>query len=123
MILIAHLPKMILVKDFDSCPPLHYAGVRLESCAGAENKLRIVYESAVDRTPGQPACIKRFPAALFAWQVGPVDFLMHSVLQYRNFFRNSFVSSVPIQTLASSSILCTKPWLFLFVLVNSQLDC
>lgn len=38
--------------------------------AGAENKLRIVYESAVDRTPGQPACIKRFPAALFAWQVG-----------------------------------------------------
>ncbi|CDI73692.1 hypothetical protein, conserved [Eimeria praecox] len=40
--------------------------VRLD--VGAENKLRIVYESAVDRTPGQPACIKRFPAALFAWQ-------------------------------------------------------
>lgn len=37
--------------------------------SGAENKLRIVYETAVDRTPGQPACIKRFPAALFAWQV------------------------------------------------------
>ncbi|CBZ55720.1 conserved hypothetical protein [Neospora caninum Liverpool] len=41
--------------------------VRLDH--GGENKLRIVYESALDRNPGQPACIKRFPAALFAWQV------------------------------------------------------
>jgi len=35
---------------------------------GAEDKLRIVYESATPRED-QPRCINRFPAALFEWRV------------------------------------------------------
>ncbi|CEM20933.1 unnamed protein product [Vitrella brassicaformis CCMP3155] len=36
---------------------------------GAENKVRIVYENATERDPTAGICLKRFPAAMFAWQV------------------------------------------------------
>lgn len=36
---------------------------------GAEGKLRIVYESAVQRDAVATRCINRFPAATFAWRV------------------------------------------------------
>uniref|UniRef100_A0A0G4I761 BTB domain-containing protein n=1 Tax=Chromera velia CCMP2878 TaxID=1169474 RepID=A0A0G4I761_9ALVE len=42
-------------------------GVRIDH--GAEGKIRIVYESATEVEPQIHACMKRFPAAMFAWQV------------------------------------------------------
>lgn len=36
---------------------------------GAEDKLRIVYESATPKDGAAPRCINRFPAALFEWRV------------------------------------------------------
>lgn len=36
---------------------------------GAEGKIRLVYEAAVDNHPERHSCIQRFPAAMFAWQV------------------------------------------------------
>ncbi|CAK0868058.1 unnamed protein product [Prorocentrum cordatum] len=44
---------------FDWCIRLDY---------GAEDRLRIVYESATPRD-GAPRCVNRFPAAMFAWTV------------------------------------------------------
>mmetsp|Transcript_35673 Transcript_35673/g.83483 ORF Transcript_35673/g.83483 Transcript_35673/m.83483 type:complete len:402 (+) Transcript_35673:93-1298(+) len=53
-------PARIVVGNFfDWCIRLDY---------GAEGKLRIVYESATPRD-GEPRCINRFPAAMFAWRV------------------------------------------------------
>lgn len=41
--------------------------VRLDH--GAEGKIRIVYEAAAETERAVHSCIKRFPAAMFAWQV------------------------------------------------------
>eukprot|EP00919_Chromeraceae_sp_WS-2016_P036940 GHVR01087771.1.p1 GENE.GHVR01087771.1~~GHVR01087771.1.p1 ORF type:complete len:431 (+),score=49.88 GHVR01087771.1:61-1353(+) len=49
------------------CGNLFEWAVRIDH--GAEGKIRIVYESATEIQSQVHACMKRFPAAMFAWQV------------------------------------------------------
>lgn len=68
---------MNLRLDDETSPPVRCViGRFFEWCIridhGAEGKLRIVYESALPAalsSAGANACIQRFPAAMFAWQV------------------------------------------------------
>lgn len=47
----------------------HYFDWLVKMDHGAEGKIRIVYEAAVEVDANKGMCLRRFPAAMFAWQV------------------------------------------------------